>query len=447
MKMNLIIAILTSVALISSAHAVETSFEADASLPLVNLDVVVKGGSVNDPVGQSGISSFAAEMLLRGTRLRNKEQLNEALDQIGATLGVEVRAEAVIFHGAVVSDQLVPFLGLLEEVITQPAFGDDEIRKLKNESISNILNELGSDQSLASRFFQKQLFGKHPYGSPVNGTKKDVERFTKKQILAQYDLLFQANRMIVIGSGLADQKAISDFSDRLETKRPGSGTQSRLTTPVFSGQKRLQIVDKPDRTQTQIYIGLPGVKMNDSHFFGLHLANIVFGGGSFQARLMSEVRAKRGWAYGAYSNYRFGTQPRSWTAYTFPATKDTAPAIGLVLKMMDDFKTKGVTPEEFEFNKTSQLKSIPFSYNTPRKRIDNAILERTLDLPTGYMKSFGPEIEKLTLADVNAAAASFYDTSKVAITVLGTSAKIKDDVAAAAGMKPEQAQVIDYRNE
>src|SRR4051812_45193538 len=93
----------TGLGLFSAAQAIEVSFEKDDSLPLVYLNVAIKAGAVADAQGQSGITNFMGEMLLRGTKTRTKEQIDLELDQMGATLDVEVRSEALILRGSVLS--------------------------------------------------------------------------------------------------------------------------------------------------------------------------------------------------------------------------------------------------------------------------------------------------------------------------------------------------------
>ena len=67
-----------------NASAVEVTFEKDLSLPLVYINFAVKAGSVTDPLGQRGLTNFMGEMLLRGTQSKTKEQIDLALDQMGA---------------------------------------------------------------------------------------------------------------------------------------------------------------------------------------------------------------------------------------------------------------------------------------------------------------------------------------------------------------------------
>lgn len=431
------------------AQAVEIAFEQDRSVPLVNINIAVKAGTVTDPKGQSGLTHFMGEMLLRGTRNRTKEQIDLDLDQMGAKLAVETRAEALIVRGAVLVSQLEPFLKLLTEIVTEPSFPEGEIRKLKSEVVSGILQELGSDSSLATRRFTRFLFRDHPYGKPVPGTVADVEKLTRAQVQKHYDLLFRDRNLLVVGAGDAAVARIEDWGRQLAAARPNASEKAieKVARPEDPASRRLVIIDKPERTQTQINAGQVGVRMTDSRFFPLYLGNYAFGGGSFSARMMVEIRVKRGWSYGANSYFRHGLQPRSWQIHLFPAAKDTPAALEYSLKMVEELRSKGITAEEFDFNKRSLVNGAGFMYNTPKKRVENKVLERTLDLPDGFMKSYGPEIEKVKLADVNAALGDFLRPERLTITVLGTAADLKETLARAAGMPIEKVEVVPYTEE
>jgi zinc protease len=426
------------------AQAMEVVFETDANLPVVYLNVAVKAGSANDPEGQAGLSNFMGEMLLRGTRARTKEQLDLALDQMGAQLDFETRAEALILRGAVLSSQLEPFLALLSEIVTEPSFPDAEIRKLKSEVVSGLLEELGRDSTLGARRFNSFLFRGHPYGKPILGTIKEVEALGRDAIISQYELLFRDVNMLVVGTGDAKRSAIESWSKALGKAREGGKAIEKVAPPENAPERRLQIVDKPDRTQAQIHIGQIGARMTDPGFFPLYLGNYAFGGTSFSARLMVEVRVKRGWAYGAYSSFRHGRQPRLWVAQFSPAEKDAAAALAHVTGMIRELKDKGVTAEEFGFAQRSLVNGAGFMFNTPQKRVENRLLERTLDLPDGFMQAYGPELQKVKLEEVNAALKRFVEPDRLAISVVGTAKNLKEPLAKAAGLAPDKVVVSPY---
>lgn len=430
----------------SASRAMDVSFEEDHSLPLVQINLALKAGSVTDPSGQSGITNFMGEMLLRGTRSKTKEQIDVALDQMGAKLEIETRAESMILRGSVLASQLDKFLALMEEIATQPRFPEREIRKLKSETISGLLEEQGDDSALEARNFQEFLFQKHPYGKPVDGTIKDVGNFNRGKVVGQYTRFMHDKNLLVVGSGDTTADKIKQWADGIAAKLPSmnKAVVGKVPAPKNVDHRRLLIVDKPDRTQTQMSAGQIGVLMTDSDFFPLYVGNFVLGGPTFSSRLMNEIRVKRGWSYGAGSGFRFGLQPRYWRAHLFPASRDSAPALAETLKLIAQMKAAGVTADEFTFAQTSLVNKSGFMYNTPAKRVENALLEKTLDLPTGFMKSYGPEISKVTRAQVNDAIEKFLRPDNLAITVVGTASELKEPLAKAAGVPVDQVEVKPY---
>lgn len=451
-----------------NTHAIEIAFEQDSSLPIVYINVAIKAGAAHDPIGQSGLTNFMGEMLLRGTKTRSKDLIDLQLDQMGAKLEVETRAEALIFRGAVLSSQLEHYLRLLTDILTQPFFPPNEIKKLKSEMISVIQEELGRDASLANRKFTRFLFQKHPYGNPILGSAKDIAKLTQAQISDHYKRLVQDKSIVIVGTGATSSHRISLWGKELAHFRPNTATTSvntaiasendteaqsnnklveKVDAPTNAAHRRLLIVDKPDRTQTQINFGQIGVRMTDKSFFPLHLGNHAFGGPSFSSVMMIEVRVKRGWSYGANSNFRFGLRPRSWIAHLFPAEKDTAAALEHTLKLVSDLKEKGLTAEQFKFAKRSLINSAGFMYNTPKKRVENRLLEKTLDLPDKFMETFGEELEDVELSDVNSALKKFLLPDQMAISVLGTARNLKPALAKAAGVPMDQVEVVSYTAE
>ena len=227
----------------------------------------------------------------------------------------------------------------------------------------------------------------------------------------------------------------------------GDSNLAKVPVPEAIQQEKLLLVDKPDRTQTQITGGQIGVQMTDPSFFPLYLGNHAFGGGSFSARLMTEIRVKRGWSYGAYSYFKQSREPRSWQFYLFPAAKDTPAALELTLQLVKDVQERGIKADEFNFAQQSLVNSAGFMYNTSRKRVENKLMERTLGLPDGFMKSYGPRLQAVTLNDVNSALHNFLHPDKLAIVVLATAKDSKAKIAKAAGLPENQIQVVPYNKE
>jgi zinc protease len=190
--------------------------------------------------------------------------------------------------------------------------------------------------------------------------------------------------------------------------------------PEFRAGKSLLFLDKPARTQAQLYIGAPGVSFMDKDYFSMMIANHVFGGSSFSARLMREVREKRGWSYGCYSWYRSGKQPLYFGMHAVPSNKDAIPALNLMIELFRDYGKNGITKEEFTFAKQSLVSQSAFLQDTLRKRLDNKVTEAVLGLEPGYYDRYQKKLAKLTHAQVQAAIRKHVDPSRIFATVLGS---------------------------
>ncbi len=454
MKMRIVLQSLKLIPLvalttISMAPAMEVLVEKDSRLPIAYLNVVVRTGSIADPAGKTGLTNFVGDMLLRGTQRHTKEEIDLMLDQWGASLGVETRTESMVVRGAVLSARLPEFLALVREVLSQPLFPEGEISKLKQETISGILAQQGNDHALSSRKFGQFLFERHPYGRPVDGVPSEVSSFDRATLVQQHRQVFTSEALFVLGAGDVTLSTLKGWSDQLASSLPAKPLSSLPTAsqPQLPAGRRLQIVDKPDRTQTQILIGQSGVRMTDPDYYALYLGNVAFGGGSFTSRLMQEIRVKRGWSYGARSSFRFSLQPRSWQVHLFPAEKDTPAALATTMAMIDELRRNGISEKEFDLAKQSSINNAAFLNDTPKKRIENRILEETLNLPQGFFAHLSRNLAKVSLVQVNQALSRFILTDRLAITVVGTAARLKGELAEKAGIPEGQVLVVPYTSE
>ncbi|MFN7685661.1 MAG: M16 family metallopeptidase [Oligoflexia bacterium] len=444
MKLSSFKVALTALLIATHALAVEIQVERDSKIPIAYVSLVLKGGSSSDPETKLGLTAFMSEMLARGTRKHTKEQIDLLLDQWGAEFGVETRAEYSIVRGAVLSSKLNEFLTLLEEILLEPVFPEKQMSKVKSETISALMAQQANDHALSAKFFSKALFQEHPYGRPISGIRKDIESIRRSDLLNQHALLMNPQHLLFMGAGDVDPGAFRAWAQGLSQRLPGRQTLQSIAPPVPLRSRRLQIVDKPNRTQTQIQIGQIGTLMTRPDYAALYLANAAFGGGSFSSRLMQEIRVKRGWSYGTSSSFKFGVQPRSWQVHLFPAEKDTAAALAHTLKMIEDLKERGITETEFALAQKAAINSAAFINDTPKKRIENRILEKTLGLEEGFFENFASKLKKVTRIEANQAMREFLSPEKLAISVVGTAAKIRSQLEVVSGTNPSDVVVVPY---
>lgn len=449
MKNTIAILILGLLSVLPAKAWAVFEFEEDFSLPIVYINIAADVGATQDPADKLGLANVGARMLLRGTQTHPKNQFFEQINQLGGQLEVEVRSEGTIFRAAVLSENLEKFLALVEEALARPKFTSEELAKLKREVEGQILEQKGSDQALVQYHFYRFLYGSHPYGNPIIGTRKGVTAINYKDVINFYSQNFSGKTLHLFGSGSAKKDVVEKWFEQLGEKltavHPEAVPPAKLAEPEFPKGRRALIVDKPKTTQAQVLLGGSGMRPELPGFYAVLLANHSFGGPSFQARLMQEIRVKRGWTYGASNSFRFGTQPRHFAMYYFPKTADTVPAINLSINLLEEFVKNGIKPEEYDFAKASLVNNAPFNYDTPRKRLENATTEYLINFPRGYFKDFAKNIDRVSYGDIAPALKNAIDTQDLALTVVGDKAKLIEGVTKLPGFSKPVSK--DYRED
>jgi zinc protease len=428
----------------SSLAGERAEFEEDFALPIVYLNLVAPGGSIQDPSDKAGLAYVASHMLTRGTQKRSKLEFFDAINSLGGSLEVDLRNEGLVIRGAVLSENIDAFLELVTEALTAPRFSKDELEKLKREAVSEILEQKGNDTALAQYNFYRFFYGSHPYGNPAKGTQKGVNKIALNDVDAYYKTNFGCNALTVFGSGAVKKENIETWVSALSQKlcdiHPKSAPKIALPEQTVPSGRRALIVDKPKATQAQVLMGNKGMRPELDGFYAVMLANHSYGGPSFQARLMQEIRVKRGWTYGAYNTFKFGRQDRHFATYFAPKNADTPPAIELSLKMLDEFVSKGITQEEFNFARDSLMNNAPFNFDTSKKRLENATAEYLMNFPKGYFHDLADNIAKVDFEDIAPALKKVFKPENITLTVVGDAKALRGPITKIPGFSKVQVK-------
>jgi zinc protease len=207
----------------------------------------------------------------------------------------------------------------------------------------------------------------------------------------------------------------------------------------------LILVDKPERTQTQILIGGLGTHASDPDHTALLVGNTIFGG-TFTARLTQEVRSKRGWSYGAYSSLPVDRRRQAFSMWTFPKAEDAGPCIALKLDLLHQLRERGVTKKELAWAKRYLTRSHAFAVDTPSKRVGMELDAALYDLPADYYSNYLGRIAEVSVEQINQALASRLPEDDLLVVVVGTASALRAQVEAAIP-NLQSTEVVPYDSE
>jgi zinc protease len=405
---------------------VETSHD----LPLISLSIGSQRGSILDPEGREGLTRLTARLMRRTAGGREPQEIDTRIDSIGASLGADVSASTAVFHASAIRRSVPELIDIVAEVLASPGLADEELGRLRRETEAELTESLDDDRGLARRWFRRSLFPAHPYGRPVSGTPATLARITREDVVKQAASLGTRGSLVFAFSGDIERAEAESLVERIESRLPaGSAISDTTPDPAPVRGRRLVLVDKPERTQTQILIGALGTHPMDEDHTALLVGNTIFGG-TFTARLTQEVRAKRGWSYGAYSSLPVDRRRQSFSLWTFPKAEDAAPCIELELEMLRELRERGVTPKELSWAKRYLVRSHAFAVDTPSKRVGLTLDTSLYDLPPGYYEEYLDRVSAVKLEDVNQALRARIPDQELLIVVVGTAENLRSSLEA-----------------
>jgi zinc protease len=402
--------------------------ERDPAIPVVHVYLTFLAGSELDPPGLSGRTRLAAQMLRMGTRRRTREELDRAVEMLGAELDVSSSHHRVNVSGHVMTEMLDPFLTLLDEVLNEAGMRETDFEKLRRETLADIVAEREDDQSVAYRHFRAMLFGDHGYGRPNMGTCVDVSGAAFRDVERHHDRVLRRAPAIVGLAGDMDPERMAErLSPMLDAFTTGDLAASEPPDPGPPEGVRVRLVDKPARTQSQIYVGHLGLRAAHDDYFPVALLNTAFGG-TFTARLSREIRKERGWSYGAYSRMLRSRRRDAFYLWSFPEIDNTVDCIALELEMLEALRDEALADEELDFARSYLAHHFLFAVETASLRVALAMRQRVLELPEGFYENYRQSVLGVTTEQVRRAARRFVRPRDLCICALCTADRVQPEL-------------------
>jgi zinc protease len=403
--------------------------ESNRTVPLVHLVFASRSGSAQDPRHREGLTNLAAEMALRGAGGKTREQIDAALDALGATLEVETQPDETRFEGDVLSKNLDAYLALVADVLLRPTFAPAELARTKREIIAQIEEQRTDDRTLCGRFFERNLYGDHPYGHPADGLPAALEGATASEVAAHFRRHFVGRNLVIAAAGDVDGAELSSrlaraFKGMRDLPAPPPDALE-LRPPVPPKGWRIQLVDKPDRQQAQLMFGHPALRASDPDYLPLTIGLAAFGGHGMNATLMNEVRTKRGLAYGAYMTLGERRGVGAAAGWVFSGTDKTVATLKLVLKLYVALMDWGVTTDQVAFFRDFLIGSHASDMDAPAHRLDARVSAEIAGLPADWVDTLPARLGAVKPAAVNAALKRHVHARDLAITMVASAPVMK----------------------
>lgn len=393
-------------------------------VPLVTVNVVLKGGEsvLPDPVAGMGVLTGSA--LEGGTRRRTGPELAEAFEKIGSGLSVQTGWDSTLFSLTCLADRKEEGMGLLAEALLEPAFPEPEVDRFKSQRLAGIRQRKMDPGSLADDTAAHFIFADSvPYHRPIAGTRDSVQAMGPPQLERHWEGRFRP-----VGGGLVlvgdiDPGEVEELVRALFGGWEGAPEAAApFTSLPRSRACRIVVVDRPGAVQSEIRIGQVGAPRSSPHFFPLQVFNTILGG-AFTSRLMLNLREERGFTYGIRSRFGLRSQAGPFVVSTAVATEVTAPAVNEAMSEVRELVRDGPTTEEVVQARDFISGVFPLRLETTGQVAARIAELLVYDLPPRFFSTYRDEIRSVTPEMVREAGQAVLRPEELVVVVVGDAGK------------------------
>jgi predicted Zn-dependent peptidase len=398
-------------------------------VPLINISAAFPAGALQD-ANKSGLASLTADALLFGTKSYTKDQIEETLDFLGASINTYATREYAGVDASFMANHQDKVLPILKEIIVNPVFNPEEFTKKQSRLAVELDQQRESPRSVISTYFNRFVFGDHPYGNPVTGMKATVSALKVEDAKQFYTSFYRPN-----GSAIAivGDFNVKDMQKKLEGlfkdwKQKENGLIKSTEEPMPIHQKnRVLLVNKDNATETTFYIGAPGINRNNPDYVAIQVINTILGG-RFTSWLNDELRVNSGLTYGARSSFTPLKNAGTFAISTFTKTATTTQAIDLALEVLNRLHTKGVDEATLNSAKNYIKGQFPPQYETSGELASLLTSMFWYNFDESYINSFQQKVDELTTAKAKEIINKYFPKENLQFVMIGKAAEIRDQV-------------------
>ena len=402
-------------------------------VPLVQVNVLLKGGSSLDRAGRYGMASLVAAMLDEGAGSRSALELADAVEFLGADLSTSSSFDYSAIRLSSPVRNLEAALPLMADVLLRPTFPANELERLRKERLTALVQAQDNPAAIIGYAFPRVVFGPtHRYGTPATGLAPALTAITPDDVRAFYREHYTAGQATVVVVGditLAEAKARLDAAFAGWPSTAGAApTAAPIPTAPQLTRREVVIIDKPGAAQSQIRIGWVGVPRSTGEYAVLQVLNTILGG-SFTSRLNQNLRERNGYTYGASSGFDMRTSAGPFLAGAGVQTDKTAEALREFFVELDAIRTP-IPAAELEKAKNYVALGFPAEFETSRdlaQKLEEMII---YSLPDNTFQSFVGAVTRVTAAEVQQVAERYIRGDRMAVVVVGDRKVIEPGIAA-----------------
>ena len=388
----------------------------------VVVTIYVKVGSRYEQENVAGVAHFLEHIFFKGSEAHPKPtDISRIVDSIGGDFNAATGKEYTEFYIHAAKDRFDLIFDILTDMLQRPLFDAAEIEREKGVVREEMNMYDDSPKSQVESILDRTMWPKSQFGADIIGTHKTVQGLIREQVLGFKELYYQPGNMVIgIGGAFNSQKVLSKIEKtwgKLSNRRTPGYEPALIAGEAVQKSPRTKVKFK-DTKQAHLALGFKSFAHGDPRNPAVGVLSSILGSG-MSSRLFVKVREENGLAYYVYSSNSLYGDTGSFGVFAGLKIEKTGDALAAIVAELEKLKSEPVTAEELRKAKDFAKGRIALHLEGVHEQLDWVIdrfaTRGKVELPAEYLA----RIEKVTAAQVQAAARQIFTKSNASLSIVG----------------------------
>jgi predicted Zn-dependent peptidase len=387
----------------------------------VALGAWVRAASLHESADKMGVSHMLEHMVFKGTPTRSAKELALALETLGGSLDAYTAREHTAYQARVLDEHLPQAADVLADLIFRPTLRASDLaleRKVVLEEI-NTVDDTPDD--LVFELHNSQLWGNHPYGYSILGTRETVAALDQSDLRALHSRAYHPEQIVVAAAGNVEHDALLETLESSGWADVPRGGLPALRSPAPIVQAPGAVHFERDTAQTHIVIGSTVFAHSDPRRYAMSMIGMLFGGG-MSSRLFQRIREELGLAYSVYSFQSFHEDSGVHGVYVGTTPESARAAVDAINAEMELLAAQGLSEEDLTAGKSQLKGQITLSLESPSSRMYRAAGVELYGEPYRTLDEVLALVDAIDIETVAALCKAYYSPGKQTLVSLGPKA-------------------------
>jgi len=378
----------------------------------------VRAASLHEPRERMGVSHLLEHMVFKGTQRRTAHEIALSLEALGGSLDAYTSREHTVYQARVLDEHLEQASDVIADIVFHPALRESDL-KLERKVI---LEEIGmvedTPDDLVFELHSEALWGEHPYGYSILGTRDTVNALGVREIRDLHRRAYHPGRLVISAAGNVEHDRLLDVLSHTGWADLDAGDSTPMSSPPANTATPKALHVARDGAQTHVVLGTKAVAHGDPERFPLLLVSMLLGGG-MSSRLFQRVREDLGLAYSVYTYQSFHADSGMHGVYVATAPESTGAALDAIRTELQTVVDHGLPADEVAMGRQQLKGQITLSLESVSSRMYRAASVELYDEPFRTLDEILALIDAISVDDVSRAASVYFDPERMTVVSLG----------------------------